>query len=77
MIYIKRSKNGQFFSDTINDSNKKVLANTETETQKHNIWKNIFAQAFCFRGTTYKVTDLTLKNPKIYSVTDGEKTLIK
>lgn len=76
MIYINKSKDNQFYATVTSESNGEILSTSETETQKHNIWKNIFSQAHAFRGGKYFVTDRSLSGKeKVYDVELGEKIL--
>lgn len=80
MIYIKKSKNHQFYVDVTGKNNEK-LSSTETFKTKQSAWKNIYAQALQFNsdsGLWFLVTDLSMKKETSYHVIKmGDKKFIK
>lgn len=77
MIYIKKSKDGQFFVDAEGGNNEK-LHHTENVKAKASAWKNIAATARAYGSAdSFYVTDLSLKRVISYRCLIVGKKLAK
>lgn len=68
MIYIKKSKDKQFFVDTTGN-NGEILSHSETLKSRQSVWKNIAAEAKNFSSdvdTFFTVIDVTGKVERVY-----------